>query len=163
MAKAQQQQQTVKAPDGFQRLGSVANAGWFDMSTIGNTLSGKLEGMFEMKTALRKEGTQQFFQVQVDAPCKVRMGSGEDAEVVEAAPGDFVNVNYGPKTKLLEKFLPEIAQGAVYVVWGTIAGAKIKLQGGKSMHDFEVFAKRTKAPQATDDVVDFGSDEGAAQ
>ena len=154
----------VSAPEGFRRLGSVANAGWFDMKTIGNTLAGALEGMYERKDDLNPKKVSNFFQVRITAPCQVRMGRAEDAQIVEAKAGDYVNLNYGPKTKDLEKLIADISLGATYEVFGVVAGEKIKLTGGRTMHNFEVFTKMTRAPQALDDSEpDFsGSSDDAA-
>lgn len=151
----------VQLPEGFQRSGSAIGVGFFEMSEIGNTLSGILVGMFEMKTSLRADGKTNFFQVEIDQPCMVRSGRGDDAEVVEAKAGDVVNVNYGPKTRAWEKFIPSIQLGAVYQVYGVVAGNKVELSGGRKMHNFEVGHKLVKAspddtqtsvPVVTDDV-----------
>jgi hypothetical protein len=157
MARNSQQERTVPstpvvaAPEGFRRLGSVANAGWFDMKTIGNTLKGVLEGMYERKDDLNPKKVSNFFQVRITTDCQVRMGRGEDADIVTAKSGDYVNLNYGPKTKDLEKLIADISLGAVYEVFGVVAGEKIKLTGGRTMHNFEVFTKMTRAPQSIED------------
>ena len=65
-------------------MGSVANAGWFNMNKIGNTLHGTLEGMFERKDDLRPEKVSNFFQIKISQPCEVRMGKGQAARLVEA-------------------------------------------------------------------------------
>ena len=155
----------VRAPEGFRRLGSVANAGWFNMKKIGNLLQGSREGMFERKDDLRPEKKSNFFQIKITSPCEVRIGTGEAARLVEAKVGDYVNVNYGPRTKLLEPLIPLLAQGAEFAVWGTVRSDKIKLGGGRSMHNFDLFTKPTKAPMASDDNepdFDDGAEEAAA-
>jgi len=156
MAKNSQDRSTVHstavaAPEGFRRLGSVANAGWFDMKTIGNTLKGVLEGMYERKDDLNPKKVSNFFQVRIGTDCQVRMGRAEDAQIVTAKAGDYVNLNHGPKTKDLEKLIADINLGAVYEVFGVVAGEKIKLTGGRTMHNFEVFTKMTRAPQSIED------------
>jgi hypothetical protein len=125
------------------------------MGLVGNVLSGKLTGMYERKDGLRVEGTSKFFQVQLDRPCQVRAERGDDAKFVDANPGDFVNVNYGPKTKPWEGYIGAISNGAEYAVYATIVGAKIKIGTGRSMHNFDVFDKMVKPPCENRD--DLGS------
>jgi hypothetical protein len=79
------------------------------------------------------------------------MRRGEDAQIATAKVGDYVNLNYGPKTKDLEKHIADISLGAIFEVFGVVAGEKIKLTGGRTMHNFEVFTKMVRAPQAMDD------------
>ena len=148
-------------PEGFKRSGSANAVGWFHQGKIGNQLSGKLLGMYTRKDGLRQEGTSNFFQVLVDQPCEVRAERGESAVMVEAKPGDVVNVNYGPKTKPWEQYVQDINRGAVYAVFGVIAGAKIKIGAGKTMHNFDVFDKMVTPPTVDADETDFdgGQDE----
>jgi hypothetical protein len=151
----------VQAPEGFRHVGSVANAGWFNMKKVGNTVQGTFEGMFKRKDDLNPEKTSKFFQVKITAgECEVRMGKGEESVLATAHVGDVVNLNYGPKTKELEELLSAIEKGAEYEIFGTVAGDKIKLSGGRTMHNFELFKKLTV--EATSDVEpDFegGSDD----
>lgn len=140
-------------PAGFQQSGSAAAVGWFDQGTVGNTVSGKLTGMFKRKDNLRTEGTSEFFQVQVDKVCRVRAERGEDAKFIEAKPGDFVNVNYGPRTKAWADFIPEIKNGAVYAVYGIVVSEKISIGGGKKMHNINTGHNRLQSPRAQDDDV----------
>ena len=157
-------QTTVRAPEGFRRVGSVANAGWFNMKMVGNTVQGVLEGMYQRKDDLNPKKVSDFFQIRLTADCEVRMGRGEEAQIAMAKAGEFVNLNYGPKTKDLAQLVPQILQGAEFEVYGTVAGEKIKLTGGRTMHNFEVFTKMTVAPKALDDEPDFdgSADETAA-
>jgi hypothetical protein len=148
-------QTTVRAPEGFRRVGSVANAGWFNMKKVGNTVQGVLEGMFQRKDELNPKGQSKFFQIRLLADCEVRLGRGEDAQITMAKAGEYVNLNYGPKTKDLEQLIGQILQGAEFEIYGTVAGDKIKLTGGRTMHNFEVFTKMTVAPKALDDEPDF--------
>ena len=145
----------VREPEGFRRLGCVANAGWFNMRKAGNVLQGTLEGMYDRKDDLRPEKKSSFFQIKLMQPCEVRMGTGEEARLVEAKEGDYVNLNYGQHTNLLEPFIPLIARGAEFGVWGKVLGEKIKLPGGRARHDFELFAKPIKAPFSDDDEPTF--------
>ena len=77
-------------PDGFQQSGGATAVGWFDQSTMGNALSGKLTGMYKRKDGLRTEGTSEYFQVQVDKACRVGAGARQDAKYIDANPSDFV-------------------------------------------------------------------------
>lgn len=148
-------------PEGFRRLGSVANAGWFNMKKVGNTLHGVLEGMYERNDTLNPKGKSKFFQVKLLADCEVRMGRGEDAAIVQAKAGEYVNLNYGPKTRDLESLTAQMMQGAQFQIMGIVAGDKIKLTGGRSMHNFDVGIKMTKAPQAPDeDIPDLDGSDG---
>jgi hypothetical protein len=155
---------TVTAPKGFRRIGSVANAGWFNMKKVGNTVQGTLEGMYQRKDELNPKKVSNFFQICLSAPCEVRMGRGEDAQITTANAGEHVNLNYGPKTKDLETLVPQLLQGAVFEIYGTVAGDKIKLTGGRSMHNFELFTNMTAPPKAFDDEPDFdgGTDDSAS-
>ncbi len=137
-----------QAPEGFQRTGSANAVGWFNMAKVGNTLRGTLIGMFKRKDQLRESGESDFFQVLITQECEVRAERGEDAKMITANPGDVVNVNYGPKTKGWELLMGDIKRGAEYEVLGCIIGSKVKLQGGKNMHNFDVYQKMVKAPSA---------------
>ena len=145
-------QHVVSAPEGFQRIGSVANAGWFNMKKVGNTIQGFLEGMYKRPDLLSPKGESEFFQIKLIADCEVRMGHGHDADIVTAHAGDYVNLNDGPKTKDLRSLLADIRQGARYQVHGTVAGEKIPLNGGKTMHNFELFTMMVKPPTAAEDM-----------
>lgn len=149
-----------EVPEGFQRSGSANAVGWFDMSTVGNTLSGELLGMFERKDKLRETGSSNFFQVKIDRPCQVRIDRGEEATVVTANAGDVVNVNYGPKTRSWEPLISDIKHGAQVAVFGVIAGGKVKLDGGRTMHNFDVFHQIKRPPtESVEDEGPFGDQE----
>jgi hypothetical protein len=155
----------VRAPEGFRHVGSVANAGWFNMKKVGNTIQGSFEGMFSRKDELNPAKVSKFFQIKLTAgESEVRMGKGEESSIAVAREGDVVNLNYGPKTKELEALLPAIEKGAEYEIYGTVAGDKIKLSGGRTMHNFELFKKMTaEATAIGDDEPDFdGSADEAA-
>jgi hypothetical protein len=149
-------------PEGMRRSGTATAVGWFNLGLVGNTLSGTLTGIYERPDQLRKEGTSEFFQVQIDQSCEVRSERGDDAKMVEAKPGDFVNVNFGPKTRPWKEYCRDIRRGAVYKVWGQVKSSKIKLSAGRTMHNFETFDQMVKAPTALGDTAseeDFGGDE----
>lgn len=150
------------APEGFQLSGSANAVGWWDMATAGNVLTGKLLGVFERKDVLRQQqgGTSKFFQVEVTAPCQVRAGRGDDADMVEAKVGDVVNVNYGPKTKPWENFMADIKQGAEYAVWAYPTGEKQKISGGRSMHVIDARHRMVRPPTDVPELADDEGDEG---
>jgi hypothetical protein len=87
-----------------------------------------------------------YYQIELTAPCKVRIGRGEDAEVQEAQAGEVVNLNENHKTACLKELeVPEIIAGAVYDVWVKFED-KIKIGGGKTMWNIDVQSKQLKAP-----------------
>lgn len=152
----------TEAPAGFQRSGSANAVGWWVQSEAGNVLSGKLLGMFKRKDQLRQEGSSKFFQVLIDQPTKVRAERGTEAHEVEAQPGDVVNVNYGPKTSPWEDFMSDIKRGAEFVVWCVAKGRKIKIGGGRTMHDIDVRHRMITPPIDVPDLADEPSDDEAS-
>lgn len=174
--RSKQQAETVvgtasAAPADFQRSGSANAVGWWDQSTAGNVLTGKLVGMFQRKDVLRQEqgGNSKFFQVEISQPCQVRVDRGTEAHMEQAEPGTpdkptVVNVNYGPKTRPWEDFLSDIRRGAEFLVWANPMGRKIKITGGRTMHDIDVRHKMVTPPTDVPEFAgdDDGSDEAAA-
>lgn len=151
-------QNMARPPEGFRRVGSVANAPWFNLRKD-NVLFGVLENMYERPDERTTSGTSNFFQVKLLQPCECRAGRGEDAKVVVAPAGAVVNLNYGPKTKELAKLVPEILKGAEYQVWAA-CGEKFKISKGRTMWDLDVQVNMTKAVSVTaEDVPDFGETE----
>jgi len=155
----------ARAPEGFRRVGSVANAPWFNLKK-GNVLLGILENVYQrpderVKTKDGSPGKSKFFQVKLLEPCECRSGRGEDAKMVRAEAGAVVNLNYGPKTKGLEDLVPSILAGAEYQVW-VLCGDKFKISGGRTMWDLDVNQKLIKAEPALAEEPDFeGADEAA--
>jgi hypothetical protein len=146
-----------EAPEGFQRSGSASAVGWFNPLKAGNTLRGTLIGMFKKPDMFAQGKQVDFFQVQVSQACEVRADRGEESHMLEAKPGDVVNINYGPKTKNWELLTGDIKRGAVYEVLATVIGDKVKLAGNRKMHNVDVFQKCVRAPQSNAEVdVDFG-------
>jgi hypothetical protein len=158
----------VRAPEGFRRVGSVANAPWFTLKK-GNTLRGILENMYERndeRVPKEKGGKSKFFQVKLLEGCECRSGRGEDAKVVRAEAGTVVNLNYGPKTSALADLVPSIQAGAEYEVWVHVQGDKFKISGGRTMWDMDVQQKLVKAaPALADEEPDFdgSADEAASE
>ena len=150
----------ARAPEGMARIGSVANAPWFNLRN-GNVLYGMLVNVFERPDERSKTGKSKFFQVETMEysdpntgeiiPCEVREGRGDDAATRTVEPGTIVNLNYGPKTKDLEPFVKEILQGAEYKVCCIVNGEKFKIKNGQTMWPVEVFAERTRAMKDLDE------------
>jgi len=146
-------QEMVRAPEGFRRVGSVANAPWFNLKK-GNQMIGVLENVYERndeRVPKEKGGKSRFFQVKLLEATECRAGKGDDAKIVRAEAGQVINLNYGPKTKELEKLIPEIMRGAEYQVWINVQGDKFKIGNGRTMWDMDVQVKLTQAATALDD------------
>lgn len=144
----------VRAPEGMMRVGSVANAPWFNL-VKGNVIHGKLLNIFERPDERAKSGRSKFYQVEVLEPCDVRIGKGKDAKIGKCKSGDVVNLNHGPTTKDLEKFIPDIRRGAQYNVWAHVEGEKFGIGKGQSMWPIDVRAELTR-PMPSADNPDFG-------
>lgn len=152
----------VGVPDGFQRAGTAPAVGWFHQGKVGNVFFGKLTGMFERPDTLRKEGTSKFFQVELYGGCEVRAERGQEAKLIQAKAGEFINLNYGPKTKPLESFIADVKNGAVYEVWGKVMTEKVKISAGRTMHNLDVRYKLVSPPKVSDEDVEEEPDfEGA--
>ena len=150
----------ARAPEGFRRIGSVADAPWFNIKT-GNSLKGILENCYERVDPRSKTGKSKFFQMVLLEPAEVRQGRGEDAKVVQAPAGAVVSVNYTPKTQPLEDYIPDIVRGAEYQVW-IGCGKKITLKNGNTMWDLDVRVNQTKSVTADIEDPDFDGDSGEA-
>lgn len=149
----------VRPPAGMARIGSVANAPWWHLAN-GNVLHGELENVYERPDERSKSGKSKFFQIKLLAPTIARKGRGKDAEIVTVPTGHVVNVNYGPKTKELEKFVPDIMRGAIYTVWLHVDGEKFEIGRGQTMWPIDVRATVTVAPRATEESdPDFSDDD----
>ena len=136
-------QAAASMPDGFRRRTSVSDAPWLSLET-GNTMTGRLVGRFLMQGT---EPIRAYYQVELTSgSVKVRKGSGDDAEVVEAKAGDVINVNESAKIRYLkDKEIPEVLAGAEYDLWMRV-GEKLKLKGGRTMWDIDSGVKMVKAP-----------------
>ena len=140
----------VRPPEGLARVGSVANAPWWNLKK-GNVLSGMLENMYERPDERSKSGKSKFFQIMLKAPAECRYGRGKQGVVKMAKAGDVVNLNYGPKTKELEKFIPDIIKGAQFEVWAHVEDEKFDIGKGQTMWPIDVRAGMTKAPSVMDE------------
>lgn len=152
----------ARAPEGFVRVGSVADAPWFVLEE-GNILHGKLLGVYDREDKRSKTGRSKFFQVEIFAACKVRSGRGEDAKVSLGRPGMVVNLNYTPLTKVLEDFSKKILTGGEYNVYAP-CGKKKDLANGNTMWLIDTHVQVVREPAALEDQQpDFeDSDEAAA-
>jgi hypothetical protein len=146
----------VRAPEGFRRVGSVANAPWFNLKK-GNILLGNLQNVYERPDDRAKSGKSNFYQIETLEPVEARLGRGEEAKVVMVGKGVVVNLNWGPKTKELEKFVPEVLRGAIYRVWVSV-GDKFKISKGRTMWDLDVQIQLVKASAASEDDLDFSGE-----
>jgi len=151
----------VRPPEGLARVGSVANAPWWNIKN-GNVLSGVLENIYERPDERSKSGKSKFYQVRLSAPTEVRMGRGKEAKIGIAPAGSVVNLNYGPKTKELEKFVPDIMRGAEYTVWCHVDGEKFDIGKGQTMWPIDVRAGQTKPPTVNEEP-DFDGVEDEAE
>lgn len=150
MAKAEKVVSVVQAPEGLARVGATSNAPWFELKA-GNVCDGRLINVFERKDDRSKTGKSKFFQVELLSACDVREGKGDDAEVRKAAPGEVINLNYGPSTKVLETYIDTIMQGAKYRIWCHVTGPKFSIGKGKTMWPIEVRAGQTSPPRLTEE------------
>lgn len=173
MAKGTRQASQVSAPAdsdappaGMMRVGSVANAPWWDIKE-GNVMYGKLINVFSRPDERSKTGKSKFFQIELLKATDVRIGRGKDAAPGRAEAGQVVNLNHGPKTKDLEAYIPDILQGAEYTVWCKVDGPKFDIGRGQSMWPLDVRAQQTIPPRASgepdfSDGEDSGDSEEAA-
>jgi len=152
-------------PANMARIGSVANAPWWSIED-GAVLHGELENMYDRPDERSKSGRSKFFQIKLLKDTKARYGRGKEAKVVAVKAGTVVNLNYGPKTRELEKYVDPIIRGAKYEVWIHVDGGKFDIGKGQTMWPLDVHATMTRAPQVSDEPDFDGSDddegEGAA-
>ena len=152
---------TVRAPEGFRRVGSASNAPWFHLAE-GNQMQGLLINVFERPDERTESKTSKFFQVELLTPTKVREGKGEKATVVEAAAGTIVNLNCNAKTQEFEALIPEIVRGAEYQVFVHV-GKKFAISKGRMMWDITAAVKLVKPALSTDQSPDFSDDDAAVE
>ncbi len=146
------------APSGMARIGSVANAPWWNLKE-GNLLKGKLLNIYQRPDERSKTGKSKFFQVEISEPTEGMQGRGDKRKAVTVPAGSVVNLNYGPKTKDLENFIPEILRGAEVTIWCYIDGPKFDIGKGQTMWPIDVRGTIT-TPSQNEDQPDFeGGDE----
>jgi hypothetical protein len=148
----------ARPPEGFHRVGSVTAACWFSLE-VGNTLRGKLLGIYERDDKRSKTGKSEFFQVLLTDSTRGRFGTGEKAEVREAEAGLIVNMNCNTKTSSLKTLIGDIHNGAEYEIY-VVCNKKIELKNGNTMWDIETFTLQLRPPRAAE--ADFGSSDGDA-
>lgn len=129
-------------PKGFRLLSSVSDAPWVS-NEEGNVCQGELLGRYQMNNDLKTH----YYQVLLAKPCRVRVGTGEDAEVEEVEAGVVVNLNENHQIKVLtEVVVPETLAGGSHEVYVEF-GKKVKLKsGGKTMWHVKVASKTLRAP-----------------
>jgi hypothetical protein len=146
-------------PSKYRRLGSVANAPWFNLAQ-GNQFEGKLLGVYERVNERAKADDPKqpkmvkFFQIELATSCEVKDGKGEAAEIKLAEAGTIINLNSSTKTSDLIPCALEIKHGAEYNVF-VACGKKLPLKNQNTMWDITVGVEQVKAPTATSDEPDF--------
>lgn len=130
-----------KAPEGFSRDTAVQDAPWVNFQE-GNIVHGRLLGCYTIQTTPPRD----YYQVELVAPCTVRVGKGGDQEIVEAQAGDVVNVGITYNLRCYQdKQIPEVEAGAEWQVWIRI-GKKEKRGNGHTFWHADPRSKRVKAP-----------------
>lgn len=133
------------APAGFRRVNSVTDAPWVK-GQEGNVVFGKLINRYGMQGQQLPGSSGHYYQVELLEPCAVTKGKGDDAEVVEAAAGDIVNLGENKQiASLKDVVIPEINAGADYQVFIKFKN-KIKISGGRTMWNIEVHSKSLRGP-----------------
>lgn len=129
-------------PTGMRRVSADA-APWF-LKGEGEICYGEVLGRFEMTGNDGKP--RAYYQVCVKRPCQATVGSGKDAEIVDIAVGALVNLNETFKLGVLkEEALPIIKAGGKVDVWAEYKD-KIKIGGGQTMWNMDVYVEVTSAP-----------------
>lgn len=168
------------------RVGSESNAPWWHLKA-GNAFYGRLLNLYFRPDERAKSGKSRFFQIelcqyadpdtgevhdyyfdpktQLVRATEVRIGRGKGATFAAAVPGTIINVNYGPKTKDFESFVPEIMRGAEYMVLAIVTGDKFEIKNAQTMWPISTFAEMTRAPKVIDepDFEDTEDDKGTAE
>ena len=134
----------ARAPEGFVRVGSVADVPWVALEE-GNVVQGHLLGLYTRDDDRSKTGKSQFFQIELTAPCQVREGRGEDATVRQALAGEIVNLNHNPRTAAMDPYCRELLAGAKYDVY-VVNNGLMPLKNGNTMWNFDVSARQLRKP-----------------
>jgi hypothetical protein len=128
-------------PEGFRWSGAASAVGWFDFSKVGNTLRGKLLGMFQRRAeGSRSTSATCFFQVEIAESCVVK----DEDLLVTAKPGDVVNINYGSKTNQWGSLIGEMNRGAEYEVIVQVLSERTPAFGGLKLRDVTLSYKEIK-------------------
>jgi hypothetical protein len=156
----------IAVPSKYHRLGSVANAPYFNL-VQGNSFEGKLLGVFERVNERAKSDTKQsptvkFFQIELLTAAEVKEGKGEEATVKQAEPGTIINLNCSTKTADLLPCAEEIKHGAEYNVF-VHCGKKMKLANQNTMWDITVGIEQVKAPTASASAPDFDDSDDSSE
>jgi hypothetical protein len=133
------------APAGFRRVNSVSDAPWVKTQE-GNVVYGNLINRYSMQGQQLPGSSNHYYQVELLESCMVTKGKGDDAEVIEAAAGDIVNLGETKQiASLKDVVIPEINAGGAHQVWVKFKN-KIKISGGRTMWNTEIHSKPTRAP-----------------
>jgi hypothetical protein len=139
--------QTVEksAPVGFRRVNSVSDAPWVK-GQEDNVVFGKLINRYAMQGQQLPGSSNHYYQIELLEPCTVTKGKGDDAEIMEAAAGDVVNLGENKQiASLKDVVIPEINAGAEYQAWIKFKN-KIKISGGRTMWMIDIHSKKLRAP-----------------
>jgi len=128
------------APSGFRRLSAVQDAPWVHFQE-GNVVHGDLLGRYIMQT----DPPRPYYQVELIAPCTVRIGKGDEAEISQAPKGSVVNLGETFQLSCYKESAAEVNAGAKVEVWCAVK-RKVKREGGKTLWILDPQAKRLKAP-----------------
>lgn len=130
------------APAGFRQRSAESEAPWVAQEK-GNVCYGELINRYPMNG---QDPPRHYYQVELLAACKVRVGRGEEVEIEEASVGTIVNLNENYKTSCLKDIeIPEILAGASYTVWVKFED-KLKIGGGKTMWQIKVKSAQKRPP-----------------
>ncbi len=139
--KEQFQPATVAPPAGFRRVSAVDDAPWFQFQE-GNVCHGHVAGRFVMKT----DPPRAYYQIELKGACKVRIGKGDEARIVDAKAGEVINLGETYRVETLrDKVAAPMEAGGDYDVWIAV-GKKRKLNGGKTMWSADIQVKENRAP-----------------
>lgn len=133
--------QKIEAPEGFGRDSAVQDAPWVQFEE-GNVVHGRLIGCYTIQT----QPPRDYYQIELAAPCTVRVGKGTDQEVIQAQPGDVVNLGITYQLQCYQaKQIPEIDAGAEWAVWIRI-GRKERRGNGHTFWHVDPRSKRIRPP-----------------
>lgn len=125
-------------PEGFETVGPVDGIQTWFRPSIGDIVHGRLLGRHERGTGRK----QAFYQVRLYAPASGIQGKGDEAELVELAKGDIINVN---ETKVLQDLRPLTGGDGIYDVHITVL-EKVELDSGNTFWRMRIATKTLRKP-----------------
>jgi hypothetical protein len=105
---------------------------WFLMSKMGNTLRGRLLGIYEREDGRDPSGVSFFYRVKLTTPSYVRVVQGGETVVVTATVGTVVCLPRISKTKCFDSQVTTILMGGAVEVRVEVLG-EIALRGGRTI------------------------------